>query len=212
MRFAFFIISAVALLHAQGTPPKPTAADYPAHVPLGTVTLAAEYLVHSLPTARATLIAKDYLVVEAAFYGPSMSSLKISPSQFTLRINGRGEPLMTELPGLVAASIKYPGQRPGFTTSAGLGPVAIGSRPPPSQFPGDGNDRPLPTGQVTVIEKEDEDAIEYRVQNASLPEGEKGLPRSGLIYFPYRGRIKSIHSLELFYDGPMGKATLKLLP
>ncbi len=45
------------------------------------------------------------------------------------------------------------------------------------------------------------------------PSGRReSLPRSGLLYFYFRGKIKNIHSLDLFYEGTMGKATLKLLP
>ena len=52
-----------------------------------------------------------------------------------------------------------------------------------------------------------------RVQNAMLPQGENfPAPRSGLLYFNFRGKVKNIRSLDLFYDGPMGKSTLKLLP
>ena len=86
MRFAL-LMSAITLLHAQGTPPKTKASDYPVHVQMDTVTLAGEYLVHSLPTPQGTLIANDYLVVEVAFFGPSFSRLKMSPDNFTLRIN-----------------------------------------------------------------------------------------------------------------------------
>ncbi|MGA3187256.1 MAG: hypothetical protein ABSF22_09100 [Bryobacteraceae bacterium] len=215
MRFAI-LLSAVALLSAQSTAPKTKASDYPLHVQLGTVTLAAEYLVRSLPTPSGTLVATDYLVVETAFFGPSMSRLQMSPANFTLRINGRGTPLSTELPGMVAASIKFPSQHPGLTAAGSVGmndgTVTVGPRPPPSQFPGDGNERVPANQPVTIIQKEQEDSIEARVQGASLPEGEKSLPRSGLIYFPYRGKTKSIHSLELIYEGAMGKATLKLLP
>jgi hypothetical protein len=50
------------------------------------------------------------------------------------------------------------------------------------------------------------------VQNVTLPEGENSLPRSGLLYFFFRGKVKNLRSLELFYNGSMGKATLKLLP
>jgi hypothetical protein len=32
------------------------------------------------------------------------------------------------------------------------------------------------------------------------------------MFFEYRGKTQSIHSLELVYDGPAGKATLKLQP
>jgi hypothetical protein len=212
MRLAL-VLSTAALLGAQGTAPKTSPTDYPIHVQLDSVTLAAEYLVHSLPNAKATLIANDYLVVEAAFFGPLYSRLKMSPDNFSLRINGRGEPLTPELPGLVAQSVKFPGARPHLETtgsvSAGDGTVAIGPRPPQSRFPGDGNDR---VAAPTVTDVNQENDVEYRVRNASIPEGEHSLPRSGLLYFYYRGKTKNIHSVELFYNGPMGKATLKLLP
>jgi hypothetical protein len=215
MRFAL-LLATVTLAAAQGTPPKTAPADYPVHVQMDSVTLAAEYLVHSLPTAKGTLVANDYLVVEAAFFGPLYSRLKMSPDNFSLRINGRGEPLTPELPGMVAQSIKFPGVRPHLETtgsvSAGDGTVTIGPRPPQSRFPGDGNDRTPVNQPPTVTEINHENAVEYRVQAASLPEGEHSLPRSGLLYFFYRGKTKNIRSVELFYNGPMGKATLKLLP
>jgi hypothetical protein len=211
MRLAL-LLGAITFLRAQD-PPKTKASDYPTRVQMGTVTLAAEYLVHSLPTTKGTLVANDYLVIETTFFGPPLSRLKMSPDQFTLRINGRGTPLLTQLPGMVAGSIKFPSSRPHLeatgTAGVGDGTVTVGPRPPPSRFPGDGNERT--TQPVTIIQKEQEDSIDSRVQNASLPEGEHTLPRSGLIYFPHRGSTRNIHSLELFYDGPMGKATLKLL-
>jgi hypothetical protein len=215
MRFAL-LLSAVTLLKAQGTPPKTKAADYPVAVQVGTVTLAAEYLVHSLPTPKGTLIANDYLVVEVAFFGPSFSRLKMSPDNFTLRINGKGAPLSTEAPGMVSGSIKFPSTHPHLeaagSVGAGDGTISVGPRAPPSQFPGDGKDR-TPTGQPpTVKEVELESSIDNRVLNATLPEGEHSLPRSGLLYFFFRGKIKNIHTLDLFYEGAMGKATLKLLP
>jgi hypothetical protein len=214
MRFAL-LLAASTLVAAQGTPPKTAPSDYPVHVQLESVILAAEYLVHSLPTTKGTLVANDYLVVEAAFFGPLYSRLKMSPDNFLLRINGRGE-LSAELPGMVAQSIKFPGARPHLETSgsvsAGDGTVTVGPRPPQSRFPGDGNDR-LPANQPpTINEVNQENSVEYRVQAASLPEGEHSLPRSGLLYFSYRGKTKNIRSVELFYNGPMGKASLKLLP
>jgi hypothetical protein len=208
------LFAAVALLRAQGTQPKPQAADYPVHVQMDAVTVAAEYLVRSLPTSKGTLVANDYLVVEVAFLGPPMGRLRMSPDNFTLRVNGHGTPLTAQLPGMVAGSIKFPnsnGSR-GLTGSASAGGVTIGPRPPQSRFPGDGNDRPPVNQPVTTIQKEQEDSIDARVLSASLPEGEKTMPCAGLIYFPYRGRTKNIHSLQLFYDGAMGKSTLKLMP
>jgi len=215
MRFAL-LFYACTLLHAQGTSPKTTAGDYPARVQMETVTLAAEYLVHSLPTPKGTLIANDYLVVEVAFFGPPFSRLKMAPDNFKLKINGKGDTLTPEPPGMVSGSIKNPSARPHLETSgtvgAGDGTITVGPRAPPSQFPGDGNDR-VPVNQPpTVKSVEEESSLDARVQNATLPQGENSLPRSGLLYFFYRGKIKNIHSLDLFYEGPMGKSTLKLLP
>ena len=215
MRFAL-LLSAAILLRAQGTPPKTKAADYPVHVELGTVTIAGEYLVHSIPTPKGNLIAGDYLVVDVAFFGPSFSRLKMSPDNFTLRINGKGDLLSSEAAGMVAQSVKYPGARSHLEAAGsvgmGDGTVAVGPRPPPSRFPGDGNDRTASGQGPTVKTIEDENTIDYRLQNAMLPEGEHSLPRSGVVCFFFRGKIKNIHSLELFYDGAMGKATLKVLP
>lgn len=207
---------AFAVARAQGTETKAKPADYPAHIQLDTVTLAAEYLVHTIPSPKGDLIARDYLVVEVAFFGPLYSRLKMSADQFTLRVNGKGSPLTAELPGMVAQSVKYPDNfgRPSVNASGtvgmGDGTVTVGPRAPQSRFPGDGNDR-TSTGAPSVTEVDAENKIEFRVQAASLPEGEKTLPRSGVIYFYYRGKIKNIHSLDLLYNGTMGKATLKLL-
>jgi hypothetical protein len=214
MRSALLFV-AFALLRAQGTPPKNKASDYPVQIQMDSVTLAAEYLVHSLPTPKGTLIANNYLIVEVAFFGPSFSRLKMSPDNFTLRINGKGTPLTTESAGMVSGSIKFPSDRPHLETSGsvnmGDGTVSVGPKPPPSRFPGDGNER-LPPGQASVKTVEEESSIDYRVLNAAVPEGEHSLPRSGLLYFYYRGKIKNIRSLTLSYDGAMGKAALKLLP
>jgi hypothetical protein len=51
-----------------------------------------------------------------------------------------------------------------------------------------------------------------RVMQAAWAEGERPLPRAGLLYFPYGGKAKGIHSLELIYSGEAGKATLNLMP
>ena len=215
MRFALFL-SAITLLCAQGTPPKSKATDYPVHVQMETVTLAAEYLVHSLPTRAGTLIANDYLVVEVAFYGPPFSRLKMSPDNFILKINGKSETLTPEAPGMVSQSIKFPSARPhleaGGSVSAGDGTVSVGPRAPPSQFPGDGNERTAPGQPATVKTVEEEASIQARVQGAALPEREQPLPRSGLLYFLYRGKVKNIRTLDLYYEGSMGRSTLKLLP
>ena len=41
-------------------------------------------------------------------------------------------------------------------------------------------------------------------------EGERPLPQTGLLYFPYGGKVTGIRSLELIYSGTAGKAKLDL--
>jgi hypothetical protein len=86
----------------------------------------------------------------------------------------------------------------GRAIDAQLPGIVAGSFPAP--------DQPLD------LQKQQDDAIERRLSAASLPEGESTLPRSGLLYFPYKGDLKKVHSLVLLYDGPLGKSTLILIP
>jgi hypothetical protein len=46
----------------------------------------------------------------------------------------------------------------------------------------------------------------------SLPQGEQTLPKAGLLFFPYRSKTQSIHSMELIYNGPAGKGAMALQP
>jgi hypothetical protein len=57
-----------------------------------------------------------------------------------------------------------------------------------------------------------ERAMSEHVQAAALPEGDRALPVAGLIFFHYNGTDKSVHSVELIYNGPAGKATIALQP
>jgi hypothetical protein len=73
---------------------------------------------------------------------------------------------------------------------------------------GDSNAPPAPVHIPIGVQR----AMAQRVQKASLPEGDRALPLAGLIFFQYRGRTKSIRSIELVYAGAAGKATLTLQP
>jgi hypothetical protein len=217
------LIWAAAFACAQGTKPKAEPSDYPAHVALdNSVTLAAEYMVHSIPTPTGSLVAEDYLVVDVAFFGPAKTKLDLDAGQFALRINNQKVAFRPDSAGSVAASIKYTdySQRPGLTGSAGAGAGNAGVVWGPSntpRFPGDPSaGRPLPNPvpdqtDPNVPPMEAEAPIEVRIQGAALEEGARVLPKSGLIFFPHRGRTKSIKSLELIYEGPAGKVSLKLL-
>ncbi len=202
------LFSAAAVAFAQGTKPQAGPGDYPAHIALDNgITLAAEYLVHSLPTPTGSLVAQDYLVIDVAFSGPPKTKLDLNAGQFALRINNQKVAFRPDSAGAVAASIKYAdlSQRPGFTGGAGAGVGNSGAVWGPTanpRFPGDPSaGRPLPNPvpdqtDPNVPPLESETPIEVRIQRTALEEGSRVLPKSGLIFFPYHGRIKSIKSLN----------------
>jgi hypothetical protein len=216
------IFAAAALAFPQGTKPRIQPSDYPIQATLEKgYTLAAEYLVHSIPTSAGVLIADDYLVVEVAFFGPVKSKLNLSSSNFALRINNQKSTIQPDSSGAVAASIRYPdwNQKRGITPSGGIGAGNAGvvyGPPVAPRFPGDPTGRPTVSSPVpdqtdpNVPAKQPDAPIEERVQSSALVEGNRAMPASGLIFFPYRGRTKSIKSLELIYESVDGKASLKL--
>ena len=203
------LLSAAAALSGQGTTPKAKPSDYPSHIALDKgYELGAEYMVHSIPTPSGILIADDYLVVDVAFFGPLKTKLNLSSGNFVLRINTQKSAIQPTSAASVAASLKYPSfaqPSSGPTVNGGVGiglgmPIPIG-RPLPNPAPADPN----------APAREAETSLEDRIQHAALVEGDQPTPASGLIFFPYRGRMKSIKSIELIYEGPAGKVSLKLL-
>ena len=187
---------------AKGLPPRATPADYQAQAKAGTVTIAAEFAGHSVPTGQGTpLTTEDYVVVETALFGPPEARIKVAFDDFSLRINGKKTPLPSESYVLVYKSLKDPEWVPPdqpeakSKTSFGTGGKDSSSLPP-----------------VVHVPIELQRAMAQRVQKAALPGGERALPQAGLIFFQYRGKTQSIHSIELIYAGPAGNATLMLQP
>ena len=197
-----------------GTDPKSKPEEYPLHGRTGDVAIGADYMVQSISTPKGSFIAKDYLVVEVAVF-PPRSGAMIRASDFSLRVNGAKQELLTQTPGMVAASIKYED----WTTQRGIqaqaGPVIIGGPQQSSRFPGDNRGpvpRPQPAPQDTAPEVEREtvdpgDAVDA----ASLSEGPARQPRSGYLYFPYTGKLTKIKTVELIYRPESGQPlTLRL--
>jgi hypothetical protein len=184
----------------KGLPPRAAPADYQAQAEAGTITVAAEFKGHSVPTMQGTYSTEDYVVVEAGLFGPPEARTKLSFDDFSLRINDK-KTLSSQPYGLVFHSLKDPEWEPPGSaeskskTSIGTGGGKSDSPPPPVHMP---------------IELQR--AMEQHVQKASLPEGDRALPQAGLIFFQYGGKTQRIRSLELIYTGPAGKATLTLQP
>src|SRR6476620_1123120 len=91
----------------KGMPPRATPADYQAHVQAGTITIAAEFTGHSLPTFEGPLSSEDYVAVETALFGPAGAPMRISAADFSLRVNGK-KTVPSQPLELVASSIRDP--------------------------------------------------------------------------------------------------------
>jgi hypothetical protein len=187
----------------KGIPPRATPGDYSSHAQAGAVTIAAEYTGHSLPTSEGPLTTDEFVGVEAALFGPGGEHLKIFPADFSLRVNGKKTPLPSEPYGLILTSLKdpqwTPPEAPAGKSKSGL---STGDQGQSDNAP------PAPVKIPVPVQR----AMAKRIQQAALPEGDRSLPQAGLLFFRYRGKAKNVHSAELLYDGPAGKATLQLHP
>ena len=97
-----------AQIEAKGMPPRAAPVDYQAQAQAGTVTVAAEFMGHSVPTLEGTLSTEDYVVIETGLFGSPGARIKLSSDDFSLRINGKKTPLPSQPYGLVVRSLKDP--------------------------------------------------------------------------------------------------------
>jgi hypothetical protein len=188
---------------AKGIPPRAMPTDYQAHAQVGPVTIGAEFTGHSIATPEAILTTEDYVAVEVGLFGPPDARAVISTSDFSLRINGKKVPSPGQPYAVVFGSLKDPDWAP--PQAAAKSKTSIGNS---GGGGGDLGSTPAPVHVPIEVER----AMQLRVQKASLPVGDRALPEAGLIFFQHRGKINAIHSLELIYEGPAGKASLTLQP
>jgi hypothetical protein len=189
---------------AKGIPPRAAPADYQSQAQAGTVTIAAEFTGHSIPTLEGPLTTEDYVAIETALFGPAGARLTISAGDFSVRVSGKKAPLPSQPYGLILGSLKDPEWTPP-EPPAPKSKTSMGSG---GQGQGESNAPPEPVKIPIPVLR----AMAQRVQKAALPEGDRALPQAGLIFFQYRGKIANLQSIELIYDGPAGKAVLKLQP
>lgn len=185
---------------------------------LADLSIAAESLAHSVPiSAGGMLFAENHLVIEVAFFGPSGRSFLIAPEHFTLTINGKRIPLLPDPAGVVAGSMRDSiwNQGPNLEASGSIGNsgVVLGRRHPDTGVPDldrAGRDPQMPRapGQENrsgVPPKQRLD-IPAELELVTLTRCECKVPVAGLLYFPYRGKLKAIQSMILHYtavaDGP----------
>ena len=187
---------------AKGMAPREAAANYQSQAKVGKLTIGAEFMRHGIPTAQNELTTEDYVIVEAGVFGAPGDHATLSVGDFSLSINGKKA--VPSVPyGMVLSSVKDPEWEPPETPSqkkggSGLSTGGGGNSDPP----------PLPPKMPMPLQH----AMHLKVQKAAMPEGDRALPVAGLLFFLYRGQVKSIKSVELQYAGPAGKATLTLQP
>ncbi|MBV8895963.1 MAG: hypothetical protein JO051_05610 [Acidobacteriaceae bacterium] len=185
----------------KGMPPRAAPGDYPSHAQAGDITIAAEFAGHSVPRPEGPLSTEDFIVVEAGLFGEPGAHLTISPGDFSLHVNDKKGPLPSSPVVVVYRSLRDPEwvspeeTKPKAKTSFGGGGGANDTATLPPKVP---------------IELQRSYAL--YVQKAALPEGDRALPAAGLLFFRYTGKRQSIHSLELIYSGPAGKAEVALQP
>jgi len=200
----------------QGTVARKSAAEYPVQAVLPNLTLAAEFLVRSLPARGLTFVLEDYLVVEVAVFPAPGQTVAVAARHFSLRLGGKKkEVLSPHGPEFVMASLKYPDwerrRQLEAVAGAGSGAVILGRPPAVERFPGDrrpGYPPPRPPAPDAEIRPEPVRAEEV-VAETVLSENEAKLPISGYLYFPYKGKTATIRPVELVYQGPAGTATLR---
>jgi hypothetical protein len=203
---------------AQGTKPKPVAADYPVHGEAESVPIGAEYMVHSFGSGEQMYVAQDYLVVEVALYYPKDVTHTLDIAEFALHINGKKTVLVPQSPAVAASSLNHPEwrQRPTMEAGGGVGPIGVGMGGPQNRPPFPGAPTPQPrypnpprapdAGAPGGIERPKLTTPEETLVQTALPTDSHRGPVSGFLFFPYTGKTSSIKSLVLTWQG----AALKL--
>ena len=206
MRWLLYVCS-VGLAFAQGgTEPKPKPEDYELHAIAGRAGLGAEFMVHSFSGQGQTYIVKDFLVVEVALYPEKGTTIHADPAAFTLRVNGNKRSLSAMPAASVVTAIERPEWRSGprLDGGAGMGGVILGI---PGTGGGEGPTQPMPSpprapdpNRPPGIDAPEKVSPNELLVRTAFPAGDFKGPVSGFIYFPHRGKMTSIKSLDLLYQ------------
>ena len=206
---------APCLLQA-GTEPRAEAAAYVAHALLAQGEVGAEYLSRTVSSGSVSAYIGKYLAVEVAMFPAKGTAYPVASGHFRLRINRAGRELTAQSAGIVAATVENPQLEPQRRVEAGggLGPadVVFGRPRRVERFPGDPDarrpgDNRNPSKEPAEHSAQSDGQV---IREAALYEGNIASATAGVLYFSFPGKLKDVRSIELFYDGPAGKAVLKL--
>lgn len=203
------ILAAALVFAGDGTTPRHSAADYPAHqetkaVIVGAQRIPPDQLNRTFPSD----LAKKYAVIEVAMYPKAGPALPVSQMDFSLRIS---DSVVRPESAEEVAAMWRPHQRepklPGNTRVTTETGIAMETHTDPAtgrRVSGVGtyegvavsNDPgmapPPPSSGV------DADRMQARLKTLELPEGKTASPVAGYLFFPLPGKVKK-GALELQY-------------
>lgn len=212
MRMALLLFCASLAPAQEIMPARATPGDYPASAQAGPHTLAADFLGHTVPAPESPFVLIHYIVVEAAAFPDRNTSFTFVSERFSLKLNGKTA-LLAQLPGMVAASVKYPSwdSPRQMTAEAGVGNAGvILGRDRTPRFPGDRRAPQAPPGSPPTVQTETGAEPWDWVGRLAWQDGPFQGPSAGLLYFPYRGNLAKLKTVQLIYNGPEGLITLPL--
>jgi len=193
------------LIVSTGVPPRPAPSDYQAQGQTGTITIAADFTGHSIPTPDATFTTEQYIAFEVGLFGKAGDRTTLSPDQFSLKLNGKKSVIQSSPYALIFSSLKNPEwEEEQVAAKVEKAKTSING----SGGGGADDPKPAPPKMPIGVAR----AMEQKVQKAALPEGDRALPLAGLLFFQYGGNVKKLSSIELLYNGPAGKAKLTIQP
>jgi hypothetical protein len=195
----------LGLIISTGVPPRGAPTEYQAQSQTGTVTIAADFTGHSVATPEATFTSDQYIVFEVGLFGKLGDRVTLSPSQFSLKVNGKKSVLESVPFAVIFGSLKDPAwEESQVSAKAEKAKTSVNG----GGGGGGGADEPKPAPpKMSITELR---AMQQKVQKAALPEGDRPFPQAGLLFFQYGGNVKKISSLELSYSGGAGKAKLTI--
>lgn len=196
-----FMFAGACLALADGVPPRPAAADYPAFQRpqdffIGATLLSADQVKRVLPAE----VNKKYVVVEVAFYPRDGATVEVFGFDFSLRFGKEMEthPVSPEDTSTGSVShgrgSKIPDQvhiekEVGVIMTTGNDPVTGRRGTQVGTYEGVGvgigGSRPSPPPSSGGSAKADR--MEAQLRAKVLPEGKTTVPVAGYLYFPKRG-------------------------
>ena len=181
-------------LVGQATTPKDKVTEYPLSAETTEASIGAEFMIHSVMSQEQTWVANDFLIVEVALYPKGKREITVTNSMFTLSIDGK-KTTGAQSPYMAASEMTNPYMDMGAGGSQREGPRFPGDTRP------DQNRLPAPPGGAprddSGVERKPRQTMREAVIESALPEGKSDKPVSGLLYFPFRGKLKKVKSIEL---------------